>query len=1144
MTTPTTHLDLLTQKLENELVVEANAGTGKTYSVTAMIVREIAFSAADSRPTEVDDFIVVTFTKNAAGDLRARTREQFSRVQRLLSGEELGDPKPFEEGLHAALDDNRVAALRAIDRALGALDRATITTIHQFCGSILRLAGFHVSEILEDRALEQIIREVASDLVVQRSQDGTTSRSVDLDRLQRLLSKKIGNPDIALDNFTLTTSDDDADLEAALTHLVEEGEKRVRDRLQGKLTHDETIRQSYDLLRKSELGDRLLLEQVRSMYRYCVIDEAQDTDSLQWKLFRLLFPKATKDSRALMIVGDPKQSIYAFRGADVGAFLEETAATPPRLMRDLVVNYRSDADLISALNVLFGGAEFGKIPGVRSIDYRTVKSSSASSRSTRIMRNGSPTEPIEMIGVDDVTNQNDVVPAVVDQIQSLLTGGYKIEVSKDGKSTSRDIKPADIAVLVCTGTLGRLIQRRLVEAGVPAVSNSTETVAHGDAFTALKRLAAAFQRPSDDGRTRSVAMSALLAVPGKDPILLDESFVTKLQQKFELWRTRLEKDGVGSLATGILGDSEVQTAFLATRYGLRNLTDFNHIFEFVETLTAGRPISALQFREALAEMALADHTSIDLAARRVESDDDAVQIASIHSAKGLEYPIVVLVDLWKPWDAGKLRGDPGVVRRDGAVLTPSGRAMDVGYLVGEKIRLTGSQKEKKALPKLDSAFKQLKSDADAETKRLVYVGATRAKHHLSVVYPHKIEKEITTLVLRDSGDGESPGCLDLNAGRLATGLIKCVTRAVDVPATGRGGTFITPPLQSDELKVAVSVRTAQTIRDRTSFSEVKERIEKPSFVTDSRFALDDIVKADDEFASAAPLPEDDDSNAVPVFSMPLWALPRGADFGNELHTAFEYLNPSAPDMQAEVARVIDIYMSPALRAKHRDSLISGILKVMETPLGPVFADIRLRDIPTSDRLTEARFETMLPEGPIVSAPTTNQIGAYIASSVAPLDPMRAYGEILSRSTAGVALRGTLNGSLDALLRLPNSGLIVTDYKSNYVRDPSGVSPRERYSPENLWPVMMTNHYPLQALIYGLATYRYLLSRGATIETADAQVLGFAYFFVRGMTGTDTLVQAGSSIEHFNGGRYGVSSWTATAYPGFWSGLSRLLGGRA
>jgi len=1131
-------LDPATQQLQQGLVVQANAGTGKTYSITAFVAREVSVTAAPgATPTALEDFLIVTFTNNAASDLRVRVREQLTDLRDSLLKPAPPAPDGFIQILRSGLDAHHDAAMLAIERALGSLDRASISTIHQFCGNVLRLAGLPLSDVVEEKVIDSVIRAVASDQVVNRSEAGAQGKQpVIVEKLASFLQVSLSNPDVDFDGLTTAG---DPKLTKDLQHLIQNARNEVRRRLESSLTHDETIRRALTLLEASQKSDGLLLKQVREMYRYCIIDESQDTDKEQWKLFRLLFPDNPADGRALVVVGDPKQSIYAFRGADVGAYLEETSQQPAQLKKELTTNYRSDSKLIDALNLLLKGSEYGEIPGGPKIDYRKVKSNNPKSQ---ILLNGTPTEPMELIEVE-TTNQLGLVEPTVNQISSLLSGNYIIDnlaVKADDGAThyvSRVVEARDVAILVASGPLGQKIQRALLDQSIPAVCNSTESVAKGATFEAFCRLAKAFERPSDDGGTRKVAMSAFFAVSGRSPQLLSEGYVAQLQQTVDDWREIMVKRGVGPLALAILSNEKVRASFLGVLEGERHLTDFNQIVEVVEDLTKGEPISARRLSEALREISEADHKSNEAAARRVESDDDAVQISTIHSTKGLQYPIVVVVDMWSSWDAQSLRGMPAVIRRGASGLPGSGRVMDVGYVIGNTISA-------KSPDAAGVAYQQLKSDGDAEKKRLFYVGVTRAQHHVSVIYPTK-----ENLALRKNTKkakdkviaSDVVGCLDLNPAPQDGSLQGLVCF---------GGHWqnrvVPPPATPVNLTAAAMRRTISKVRDRTSFTQMKKQLEKPTTETVELLSDEDFIRDDDEF-EVAPTREDGDDASVAPRAMALWSLPRGKEFGTALHYVFENLDSSSKDLPAEVARVVDAHVSPAMLQGHRDALVDGLLQVLETPLGALWGDVSLRQIAKSSRLEEARFDAMLPEGQVFSVPSTREIGKFIMNEVAEDDPLRDYAEHLAESEKGAPLHGTLNGSIDVLLQLSADAhrFVISDYKSNWLRNPSEVEPLERYSPEHLWDAMSENHYQLQALIYGVASYRYLRSRGKSQEDANRSIGGFAYLFVRGMIGEkNTPLQRSPRRDYFRGQRYGVSSWSSDPYPAFWSGLSELLQGKS
>ena len=1121
--TSNSELDLATQPLDHGLVVQANAGTGKTYSITNLVAREISKPlAAGARPAEIEDFLIVTFTNNAASDLRVRVREQLEEKRR-------------------ELQEGPVSVERlAVERALGSLDRASISTIHQFCGSILRLAGLPLSEVVETRIVDGVIDAVASDMVVNRSEAGLQGKDpVSIKKLSEFLHVMLSNPDLVLDG--LTTSNE---LTRDLTQLVQESLDEVHRRLEQSLTHDETIRRAVSLLDHSNKGDGLLLDQVRKMYRYCIIDESQDTDKEQWRLFKLIFPDDANDGRALIVVGDPKQSIYAFRGADVGAYLEAIGQRPPLLLKELTTNYRSDDNLVEALNIMLKGSKFGGIPNGAVIDYRKVKSNKPP---TEIFFDDEPTAPVELIAVD-ASQQSELIDDTVKQVASLLSGRYRINNRRRNGVIAEEIEAQDIAVLVRSGNLGRKIQAALLAKSIPAVSNSTESVADGETFEAFVRLASAFQRPSDDGRVRRVAMSVFFNVHGRDDCLMSEKFVTGLQQKLERWCSTLNTGGIAALALAILEERSVRDRFLATAQGERHLTDFNQIVEFIESMTTGEPLSARSFAEALVEIRKVDHVANELAARRVESDDAAVQISTIHSTKGLQFPIVLVVD---PWKSGlKAVEGPRIVRRGSTQIPGRGRTVDVGYLIGNMINKSSSGLAK-------DAYRQLLEDNASELKRLFYVAVTRAQHHLTIVCPTEdtlaIRHQLTKSVVRNKKKVEEPqfdaggnpitnGCLDLGT---ADGSIPTT-----VPAALKGllrigglkGVFQPMKKAGRKLVVSPTVATPVQVRERTSFTQIKKKLETPDIERSHVFTTEDFVRDDDEFESSTGRDEGDlDSKSVPL--MPLWGLPKGKNFGTALHYVFEHLDPTAPDLPAEVARVVDAHVSPAMLEGHRENLIAGLLQVLETPMGPLWGERCLKEIPKSSRLEEIRFSAVLPEGDSFTVPNTKEIGGYISSRIAPNDPLHDYGLLLATSDNGVPLRGALTGSIDALLHLSDKPhkFLISDYKSNWLRDPSDEVPLERYSPENLWAAMTRNHYQLQALIYGVAAYRYLRSRGMSSAEADSSVSGFAYLFVRGILGSHhTPLQTTARLGYFVGQRYGISSWSSTPYPTFWSGLSDVL----
>ena len=200
----------------------------------------------------------------------------------------------------------------------------------------------------------------------------------------------------------------------------------------------------------------------------------------------------------------------------------------------------------------------------------------------------------------------------------------------------------------------------------------------------------------------------------------------------------------------------------------------------------------------------------------------------------------------------------------------------------------------------------------------------------------------------------------------------------------------------------------------------------------------------------------------------------------------------------------------------------------------------LRDLDPKLRAVEMRFEAPVYVGTQVEVATLKSIGEYVVAKIGnETDPLLEYAEHLSTLkvvTPEMRLRGLLNGSIDTIISVGSGNgvrFFVSDYKSNKLEAPSFETPISRYLPENLFQVMKSEHYTLQALIYGVAMYRYLRWRAPHLD-ADRAVGGWSYLFLRGMLG-DGAESVGNST-------YGVTTWSSQEYPGFWAGLSDVLMG--
>ncbi len=845
------------------------------------------------------------------------------------------------------------------------------------------------------------------------------------------------------------------------------------------------------------------MQAFKERFALAFVDEAQDTDTLQWELFTTTFDSENDgdDDRALITVGDPKQAIYGFRGADVAAYVEHRNGKP---MRTLVQNQRSDEYLIDGLNALFDGQTFGS-----EIDY--MKVSTPERHAGSAIRG---TLPMVLIDVGNITNQGGLSRPAAQRVLEILSDCKLLANSKESSETMRDVRPEDICVLVGKKAVGRNIERELRRLGVPAVSNGTESVMKSHIAIAIRFLLEAMERVSDVGRTRLAIATPFFGFTLTDPEILDDEMLATWQEQIALWANILRRSGVAALGSAILRDASVARQLTANSEAERNLADFAHVMDLLHEYSKGRPCNAAHLLEILGQLESIEEMS-EVVSRRVESDSAAVQIMTVHSAKGLQFPIVVVADLWKAND-GSSRNAPVYTSVDSSGIRT--RVIDVGWAIGL------------VDPSTTAA---IKAADDEEDRRLLYVALTRAEHHLSVLYTTGVETQKT---------GPKTSIFDL-CTKIDEALKlddKVEGKGIDELAKAQPYLANSQSMQA-QLELANAPSSVVQSYRRTSFSGITKRQEgregnakTAGFIGDESGQDESPIDMSLLGVGAHQYAAHDLVTGLPVgVDMPLARVPGGTYFGRVMHKVYEVVDTSK-DLRAEVTRAIDIHASSALLRPFRDQLIAGVIASYLTPLGVPFNGMALADIAPSDRLSELDFEmtlTNLSKGVLAS-----DIGKLLKASLETNDLLYAYADTLSDSSFDIPLAGLLNGSIDAVIRvLAEDGsprLFITDYKTNRLDGDEDVSLIEAYAPERLVAAMEHHHYPLQALLYGTAIYRMLRWRQPTMN-ADEVIAGIAYFFVRGMVGVESPKDAHDMP-------YGVFQWRAPE--GLWEKLSNLFAG--
>jgi exodeoxyribonuclease V beta subunit len=1107
----TTDFDLAEDLPPNGTLIQASAGTGKTYTVAALVTLAIA----EDPGLRIGNVLVTTFTRPAAAELKHRIRSRMVATARLLCGKPpLPGYKPDElDSRLLAHEADRLAKARRLERAIAEFDTATIGTIHSVCSAVLRMAGIPAADSGNEDLRRQIVTEVVNDAIVSATTAGSLPLAWSDEGLQKLVEKHLGDPFIKpWYDAKGKSAEQLAALEAA-KQVVTDCVHRVQERMRATPSFDDLLRLSRDEIKGDDPKHKSFRESLQAKYRLAIVDEAQDTSRLQWEFLHLIFPP--ESDRRLLSVGDPKQAIYGFRGADVTAYLRFAhgegglaGTKPPR--RTLRVNYRSDGPLLDGLNSVMADATFGA-----GMPYEAV-----GPEKSRVASRVATLRPVEFIDVGGAGLHD----TAVKRVHELLTS----PCFTDGDL--RPFRPREVCVICRTNNLGAAIAERLGRFSIPSVTTGTASVMDGQTAEDIRVVLEAMERPSDAGRARRAAATAFFGWSLAEGGGLGDDALQAIQEQLADWNGALGRRGVAAMAGAMMADTTVATRFAAGREGERRIVDFGHIMELLHERSGGRRTSARVVLELFAELASLDKQS-ELVSRRVESDEDAVRIMTVHAAKGLEFPALVVVDAWK---------EKEVRYQTGAAVFYEGddRRIDVGLAFSD-VRTS------------DHAKARVIAAENEELTRLLYVAVTRPRHHVSVLRSAEWRDSLLGKVMA----GAPATAADVPADFGNTIAVKQAGDLSEARDWSSSTATKAPPANEP---APLPTKVEQTYR-RTSFSSIMNAAKGEA--DDPHAALghggDELFSNGDR----AELEADDHSDTTPnvgagpcavepvgLEAFALESLPGGKAFGTTVHDIFEYLDiqpgQSPDEVTAVVRRLVEQRAtSRSLRERH-DDLTAMIVAALHTPFGgrqdSLFRDLRLVDFPSEHRLVELDFEMGMADfGQDVRA---RDIGRLLRKMLPQHDPLWGYAKLLAGESFDVPLAGLINGQIDAVLRLPgrpadDPRLIIADYKTNTLHQSDDAVPLAAYSRLGMAREMAHAHYPLQALVYGTALWRMLRWRLGPRKPAGWDpgecIAGIVYAFVRGMKGAGTPVDA-------EGRRYGVFTWEPP--PAIWRRLSDLLAG--
>ncbi len=1083
-------------------VLEASAGTGKTYTIAALTARYIAEGHA-----ELGELMLVTFGRMATNELRLRVRERLVGVERCLARAVDGVPPtstadPLERLLTTGPTAELVLRRVRIARALSDFDAATIATTHEFCLRMLDelgILGDREPDVVFVEHLSELTREVASDVYLRRYAASNTPPPMDLDDAQRIAQQAIEAWDARLVPGA-TSTDESADQRVAFVSDVR-SEVYRRKELGRLFTYDDMLSRLRDALADPVHG-AAAVRRLRERYRIVLVDEFQDTDPVQWDILRRAFHRHA----TLVLIGDPKQAIYAFRGADVVSYLD--AVSQADTVSTLGTNWRSDQPLVDALGILLGGAALGD----RRIVVRAV---AAHHPGARLRRAGPEVEarlssPVRIrvvahdLAAERVPSVSTVRPQVVRDLVADVTEllGSGLELSVAGGP--RTVGPADVAVLVRRNERAEVLRDALVAAGVPAVVLGATSVYATAVAAEWSTLLRALEQPRQVA-VREAALTCFFGWSFARLAAADDEAINELTQQLRWWSRVVRSRGVATLLETITRDTQLAERLLGQLGGERLLTDLRHVGQSLHAaMTAGHlGVGALAdwLRERINEATTSTPTE---GLRRLETDADAVQILTVHRSKGLEFPIVYLPEAW---DRHVNVKDAGWTLR---LHEGTERVLDVGGVGG------AGRGERLA---------QYRREEDAEDLRLFYVALTRAQCQVITWWAPSKNTPASALQRflygpRRTGVEPEPSYEvsgdPFSCAQLGTGI------SMEPVQDRAAGPWRADPRPVAMMTARVFDRDLDLDWRRTSYSALTAAVHGLDPSMGSVDSEAEPAKEDDESSLTPPggvPPASGSTTADPALLLPspMGDLPSGVQFGTVVHAIFEAVDLRADPLLAEVRRITAQELSRAQPGVLTvDGLAQALLPSLQTPLGPLADQLRLCDLHPDDRLAELSFELPLAGGDVSTHDIRlGRLGGLLRSHLGPADPLARYPERLEHpALAGESLRGYLTGSIDAVLRIragddsapsrpAEPRYLVVDYKTNWLGGFDGEPlTLGHYSPPRLAEAMMDAHYPLQALLYSVAVHRLLRWRQPGYDP-DVHLGGVLYLFVRGMAGPDT-----------------------------------------
>lgn len=1157
MTSPSEFDLASTQMLPGITVLEASAGTGKTFAIVGLWLRLLLESNLSH-----DRILVVTFTDAAAAELRDRIYQRLVDASDAISKGHTDDP--FLSALLnrcRANDPDLKGASHRLNLARADFDEAPIGTIHGFCHRAQRSRAFEAGESFHQELtpdtsplhLELVrdwwSRHLSSAPMLLVSWAGLTAKSPkklfelvkELDRrpeVRRLSASEGGLPVdesaqmvlsleklraewkrdrevlypllidrkewasakkgsgsgtfrnqglylqscldgsddpkgyLELWNFSLSKihsfAKDATKLDlhspwmqerqrleeaalrwssswefAFLDWAAQEIPRRQRQRRQ--FSYGDLLTRLRDALFRP--GGEALCHAIRGDFSAVLVDEFQDTDPVQWQIFQRLF--AVPD-HPLWLVGDPKQAIYGFRGADIFTYLDAVRVANRRYT--LGVNWRAGGQLVRQLNQFW---EFPSRPFVLpGIEFRATRAAPAKEGNTLTDADGT-TAPVQIwtLPESEKTSGDKVVlqlaKGVATEIVRLLRTGSRLE--------SRPLTPGDIAVLGESRNQLEVVATELRRCGVPSVVPTRERILETAEAAEFERFLAGIAALDREPMIRGALASDLVGLDGSALELLIQSEPAWLEWlgRIKRWRDLWISYGPLALFRQVATDCRSTARWLSRFNGERLLTNYSHVAELLQLTATAQTLGPLGQIQWLTTQRKSSEDQLEDDTVRMERDDDAVQLVTLHGSKGLEFP-VVFCPFWQRSVLPSSRHDP---IKQVVVHPRSGSSECIWDLGSARID------EHRVLARVEQL---------AENMRLLYVGLTRASRRLYLGWQ------------LPQGSGSSLGWwLQGNSYSSAQAWLTDASKPKKPEIGGLLHWAAEAGVPVREIPTAPEHRwfpqhaTGDSLGPRLFSTEISRRWRIASF---SWLTAEGHDSPADRDPILQPVDADGEGRILPLEPFSVLAFPRGREAGTCLHKVLELGCVEVWKADSTTAQIQNVLADFAISADFAPALATLLRNVETAPLTTESEPLTLGQSLIGERIVELEFN--LPLASISSTDLVAVLRRHVQELPAGFLEAMEHLEFSS-------VEGGLRGFIDLVFRARDRFWIV-DWKSNYLG-----KAKSDYDQPAMDREMNARLYPLQALIYTLAVDRWLQLRlpGYDYETHFG---GVRYFFLRGI----------------------------------------------